>query len=227
MTEFVSGEAPTMDFINHSSTIPAAQRALETFGKFASGRVIDYDKALFQLSNSCEQLEALQKQDEELLGELSTSMQMNAEFKAAFDRLSKVLAGSTETIGQEAALLKSVLKPFTAAVEAFAGSELDPLATDSFTGQAYEGQTLSEPSKEERLLREFLVQLTLLCRSTILLKQCRSALAVIQALLQKNPEPEKIKAAGADYIYELSKLRALIMLEPMLTVMVGREQFRI
>lgn len=227
MIDFVNEEASSIDFINHSSTIPAAQRALETFSKFAAGRVVDYHKALFQLSNSCSQLEALQKQDEELLEELSASMEMNEEFKVAFDRLLVVLTGSTETIGQEAELLKSVLKPFTAAVEAFAGSELDPLATDSFTGQAYEGHTLSEPSREERLLREFLVQLTLLCRSTILLRQCRSALAVIQALLQKSPEPEKVKAAGAAYVYELAKLRALLMLEPMLTVMVGREQFRI
>ncbi|MDX1986765.1 MAG: hypothetical protein SFV17_08760 [Candidatus Obscuribacter sp.] len=227
MNEFMTDEAGSLGFINHASTIPLAKQALETFSKFLAGHAIDYHRALFQLTTACNQLQALQEQDQELLNELASSVQMSPEFKAAFDALVSVLAGSAEHLGREGELVKTVLVPFTSAVEAFAGSELDPLATNEFTAPAYEGQTLTEPSKEERMLREFLAQLTLLSRSTLLFKQCSSALAVVQALLQKSPSPEKIKSAGSEYIFELARLRGLIMLEPMLTVMVGREQFRI
>jgi len=154
-------------------------------------------------------------------------MQMTPEFKAAYDTLTRVLNGSSEFLGHESALVKTVLVPFSAALEPFAGSELDPLATSEFTASAYEGQTLTKPSMEERLLREFLAQLTLLSRSTLLFKQCSRALAVVKALLEKSPDPENIASTGSEYVLELARLRGLFMLEPMLTVMVGREQFRV
>lgn len=222
MPSFNLGAGLFNDLVDRPKVISQAQQLMRRFGNVMQGNDLNYDSLKEQLSKVLPLLARIAQDDQALLEQGLQSINMFPKVQEAFEDLRLLQTADPSVFGREKELKAHILQTFLRSLDAFQDSELDTVYTQlsAQTQELNERPAPKEATAEERLLREFISNLSYNSQSSVLFTQCTRAQAVVDALCSGNQRA--IRKAGADYISTLTSLQVLLVLEPILTTMAGR-----